>query len=120
MAQFLSAVGTQGEIPLQFKEPRYISFNPTNNKVYVTDNGSKHVQVLNSDLSFSSTFGRRTFDFVHEIACDSIGNMYTPDFGKHFGEFKHASGVAVDNSGIVYVCDANDDCIHTFLLKHFY
>ena len=41
-------------------------------------------------------------------------------FVTSFGEFKHASGVAVDNSGIVYVCDANDDCIHTFLLKHFY
>ena len=107
MAQFLSAVGTQGEIPLQFKEPRYISFNPTNNKVYVTDNGSKHVQVLNSDLSFSSTFGRRTFDFVHEIACDSIGNMYTPDFGKHHIKVFTAGAVfedvweAIDTNDIV-------------------
>ena len=33
---------------------------------------------------------------------------------KQQGEFVNPSGVAVDNSGVVYVCDLNNSCIKMF------
>ena len=82
--QFLCAVGTQGEGSLQFDDPRYISFNATNN---VTDDENR-VRVLNSDLTFSNTFGRKgsgrgQFDGMCDTACDSIGNVYVVDGNNH-------------------------------------
>ena len=47
--EFLAAVGTKGNKPLQFKGPKAIAFNTFNKKVYVGDNNC--VQILNSDLS---------------------------------------------------------------------
>ena len=49
--QFLTAVGTRGNGPLQFSKPRGITVNSNNNKVYVTEQGNSRVQVLNSDLN---------------------------------------------------------------------
>ena len=56
--QFLTSVGTYGSGHLQFSFPTSIAFNASNNKVYVTDTYNYRVQVLNSDLTFSSTFGK--------------------------------------------------------------
>ena len=55
--QFLTAVGTEGSGHLQFYCPRGIAFNASNNKLYVAE--GDRVQVLNSDLTFSSIFGQR-------------------------------------------------------------
>ena len=54
---FLTAVGTKGSNPLQFSSPSGIAVNKSNNKVYVVDTKNSRVQILNSDLTFSSTFG---------------------------------------------------------------
>lgn len=54
--QFLTTIGDKGSEPLQFNDPTGITFNASNNKLYVTEN--HRVQVLNSDLTFSSTFGQ--------------------------------------------------------------
>ena len=54
---FLSTVGTKGSGVPQFSWPTDIAFNPTNNKVYVVDNDSNCIQILNSDLSYSGSFG---------------------------------------------------------------
>ena len=56
--QFLTAVGAEGKGPLQFDCPIDIEFNVANKKVYVTDRRNDRVQVLNSDLTFSSSFGK--------------------------------------------------------------
>ncbi len=56
--QSITSVGIEGIGPLKFDFPRGITFNPTNSKVYVVDN-NHCVQVLNSDLTFSSSFGKR-------------------------------------------------------------
>ena len=57
--QFLTAVGAKGKGPLQFDLPTDIVLNAANKKVYVTDCWNHRVQVLNSDLTFSSSFGKR-------------------------------------------------------------
>ena len=138
--QFLCAVGTQGEGPLQFNRPMYIAFNATNNKIYVTDYKNFRVQVLNSDLTFSNTFGRKgsgsgQFNGIRGIAYDSIGNVYVVDgknhriqvftadgkflrmFGKRgsgTGELKIPLGIAIDSSDVVYVSENDNHRVSLF------
>ena len=124
--QFLTAVGTEGSQPLQFNDPSGIVYNASNNKVYVADTYNHSVQVLNSDLTFSSTFGghgsgKGQFESPWSIACDSTGNVYVADtlnhhiqvftaegrflrmFGRHGvgrGQLRWPVGVAIDTSGL--------------------
>ena len=84
----IAAVGTKGCGPLQFKNPSCITFNYINNKVYVTDYSNHRIQVMNSDLSFSGTFGKQgsgqgQFSYSWGIACDSSGTIYVADTGNH-------------------------------------
>ena len=118
---------------LQF--PIDIAFNTNNSKVYVMDHGKNCVQVLNSDLTFSRSFGKQgnrkgQFSNPCGIACDSTGKVYVADtnnhriqvftaegtfsrmFGRHGqgrGELDRPWCVAVDTSGVVYV---SEDCNH--------
>ena len=134
--KFLAAVGTKGKGPLQFSGPLGIAFNTSSRKVYVADTHNHRVQVLNSDLTFSSTFGREgvdegnCFDSPYGIACDSAGKVYVADTWNHRiqvftaegrflrsfgscgegkGELWIPTGVAVDSrSGLVYVSENGD------------
>jgi tripartite motif-containing protein 2/3/tripartite motif-containing protein 71 len=54
----LRTTSTQGSGHLQFSGPTGIAFNASNNKIYIGDTNNHRVQVLNSDLTFSSTFGK--------------------------------------------------------------
>ncbi len=76
---------------LQLTDPKGLAFNPTNCKVYVTD--VTRVQVLNSDLSFSSSFGSK---------------------GTGKEQFVSAFGVAFDTLGTVYVSDNSNNNIQIF------
>ncbi len=49
--QFLTSVGSEGNGFLQFNYPCGITFNATNDKVYVADVFNRRVQILNSDLT---------------------------------------------------------------------
>ena len=139
--QFLTAVGTQGSGSLQFNNvPTDIAFNTSNNKVYVAGNWNHPVQVLNSDLTFSSTFGKNSsgkgqFSNPRGIACDSTGKVYVADTENHriqvftaegkflrmFGRRGQGRGelskpwyVAVDTSGMVYVSEVGNHCVSVF------
>ena len=59
-----------------------------NKKVYVVDVANNRVQVLKSDLTFSTKFGYKgsgkgQFNSPLGIACDSTGNVYVADTGNH-------------------------------------
>ena len=134
--QYSASVGTQGSGHLQFDCPTGITFNARSNKVYVADSCNDRVQVLNSDLTFSSTFGmsgsgKGQFNYPWGIACDSTGKVYVADFNNHHiqvftaegkflrtfgghgwgrGELYSPTGVAIDTSGMVYVSEG-DNCI---------
>ena len=131
--QFLTAVGTKGSGPLQFNQAWDIAINTSNNKVYVVDNRNHRIQVLNSDLTFSNTFGdygqdKGEFKLPCAIACDSTGNVYVADSGnnriqvftstgqflrmfgsrgKGDGELYSPIGIALDVQDKVYVSDDN-------------
>ena len=84
--QFLAVVGTKGSGHLQFYFPTDIAIS--NNKVYVADCLNNRIQVLHSDLTFSSTFGREgsgkgQFNCPQIIASDSTGNVYVADRNNH-------------------------------------
>ena len=89
---FLGSVGRRetGE----FSHPRGISFNPSNGKLYVTDN--HRVQILTSDLTMQKSFG-------------------TNGDGK--GQFSHPWGIACDGSGRVYVADCGNNRVQVFTAK---
>ena len=120
------------------KSPYGITFNSTNNKVYITDMYNHCVQVLNSDLTFFSSFGshgngKGQFTCPQGITCDGAGNVYVTEnhrvqvftaegrflrtfgrYGQGEGELNFASGVAVDANGLVYVSEANNHRVSVF------
>ena len=132
--QFLAAVGTPGSGRLQFSQPRGIAVSKRNNKVYVVDSNNNRVQILNSDLTFSSTFGKKgsgkgEFDWPYCAAFDSSGNLFVTDRENHriqvftaegkfqgmFGkcgtgreELFWPRGVAIDATDMVYISDGNN------------
>ena len=92
--KFLRSIGEEGQSrPLQFSYPTDIAFNIFNNKMYVTDKGNCRIQVLTSDLNFSSTFGKQ---------------------GSGIGQVRKPWGITCDKSGKVYVADTNNDRIQVF------
>ena len=140
---FLTAVGTKGSGPLQFNGVQDIAINTSNNKVYVVDMINNRIQVLNSDLTFSNTFGtfgrnKGEFDYPWGIACDTTGNVYVADCGNHRiqvftsmgkflrmfgsrgkgdGEVGYPFGIALDVQDKVYVSESNNHRISVFTSK---
>ena len=139
--QLLASVGTEGTGSLQFSAPDGIAINTKNNKVYVADCFNHRIQVLNSDLTFSTTFGKQgeskgQFNFPSGITCDSAGNVYVADsrnhrvqvftaegkflrmFGKRGegrGEVYYPIAIALDpSSKHVYISERNNRCISVF------
>ena len=58
------------------------------NKVCIADCRSCHIQVLNSDLTFSDTFGKcgngkGQFQDPCAVTCDSAGNVYVVETGSN-------------------------------------
>ena len=141
---FFEPVGTNGSAPLQFCLPTDIVFNPSNSKIYVADSNNNRVQVLNSDLTFSSMFGRRgtdrgQFNSPWGIACDSTGKVFVADSDNHRvqvftakgefmtvfgrrgqgrGELYGPLGFAVHSSGLAYISEGDNHRISIFNSKH--
>ena len=125
--KFIASSGT-----LRFSEPDGIAVHPINKKIYVVDNNTHRVLILNPDLSFCDMFGKEGSGkgYLHYpwgIACSSCGDIYVTDSGNccvqvftpdgHFlrnfgrkgingGELKWPTGISVSEDGsIVYVSD---------------
>ena len=118
----------------ELQHPMDIAYNTTNNKLYVT--GITWVRILNSDFTSSIRFGIKELIDPWAIACDSSGNVYVVDRGKHCiqvftaeGQFlrmfsrhsqdegvvDHPMGIAIDAaSDIVYVSEYDNNCISVF------
>jgi DNA-binding beta-propeller fold protein YncE len=125
---------------LQSSLPTGVAFNASNNKVYVGNTDNHHVQVLNSDLTFSGIIGKEgsgmgQFQSPHGIACDSTGQVYVADRDNHRvqvftaegsllrmfgrrgqdrGELDLPVGVAIDTSDMVYVSEWGNHHVSVF------
>ena len=138
--QFLKEVGKKGggmgSGPLEFDYPSDIAINPINNKVYVYDQRSYRVQILNPDLTYHGEFGRKgtgsgQFYGSRGIAFDSSGNVYVADnyrvqvftadgtflrmFGNSRGEaLESLKGIAIDSNDVVYVSEGDPNRVSVF------
>ena len=103
--RFLTSVGARGTgHVLQFIHPTDLAFNVSNNKIYVVDDGNNCIQILNSDLTFFSAFGkagngRGQFSDVWGIACDNTGKVYIADSGNHRIQVFTAEGKHLNTFG---------------------
>ena len=133
--QFLTVMGIKGN-----GFPTDLALNTQKVMLYVADCSNHCVQVLNSDLSVSYTFGKQgngkgQFIGPWGIACDSTGKVYVADTGNHriqvftaegkyirmFGRRGQGRGelvrpryVAVDTSGMVYVSEEDNHRVSVF------
>ena len=135
---FITSVGTQGSTP--FQSPTGITYNQKTGKVYILECDSHRVQILNRDLTLSSTFssqgnGNEILQSPFDIATDSDGNVYithnsshcvevfTPEgkFLRKFGSqgsgdgqlFRHI-GIAIDCNDTVYIIDTGNCQVSLF------
>ena len=136
----LLKVGEKGSKRLQFDSPNAIAYNKTNRKLYVSDEWNHRVQVLNTDLTFHSSFGKRgsgKHEFIHPagIAFDLTRNVYVADLNNHRiqvftadgaflrtfgskgdgpGQLNHPLGVAVSPTGVVFAAEMSGHRISVF------
>ena len=85
--------GEKGNGPLQFNIPIGITVHPTTGQIFIADNGNHRIQVLNKDLTYSYSFGKK---------------------GSSPEQFLYPHDVTFDNEGYLYVTDSNSDCIKKF------
>ena len=138
--KFLTAVGRERNKHLELSYPTGVAVNRRNRKVYICDTYNHRIQILNSDLTFSSSFGSHgsgdgQFYYPWDVALDSTGNVYVADssghriqvftpegkflrkFGKYGsgdGELNCPSSVSVDSDDIVYVTECNNHRVSMF------
>jgi len=136
--QFLGFVGKNGKMPLEFAYPTGIGV--LQDKVIVCDSGNHRIQVLNADLTFSSSFGSvgsgdGQFRAPWDVAFDSKGNVYITDFkndriqvftaegkflrkfgkkGSGNGELYSPTGISIDSNDVVYVADNSNHRVSMF------
>ena len=126
---FFSTFGKTGTGKEQFAAPRGIACDSTG-KVYVADSGNHRIQVFTSEGVFLRMFGKdgrgaRDLAYPVGVAIDSNDMVYVSESSNHrvsvftsegqfvtsFGEFQAPFGLAVDTSGVVYVCDFDKNCV---------
>ena len=110
-----------------------IAFNTSNNKVYLTDVINSCVRVLNSDLTFSSTFGKKgygpdRFNRPQGIACDKYGTVYVADMNNYRVQVLTKEGRLIrsirmnfrtDSRYISPVAVAVDSDMHVYVIDNF-
>lgn len=142
--KFLAAVGTSGTGVLQFIEPDGIAINPVNKRIYVVNNNTHRIQILNSDLSFCDMFGKEGsgqgyLRYPWGVACSRQGEVFVTDSGncrvqvftpsgqflRAFGqkgrgeaELRWPTGVSVSaDGGVVYVSDYGNHRVCVFTVE---
>ena len=136
----LRTVGTKGSGPLQFSNPVGITVHPGTGKVYVTEYSNHRIQVLNSDLTYFSSFGSHgtnngEFNNPYDIATDTEGNVYVTDCNNHRikvftvdgaylsqfgsegegeGELKEPISITIDSGNMAYVGEWGNNRVSIF------
>ena len=82
-----------GNGPLQFNTPIGITVHPITGQIFIADTYNHRIQVLNNDLAYSHSFGKR---------------RSSPK------QFNDPWDVTFDNEGYLYVADNDNHCIKKF------
>ena len=123
---------------LQLNNPVGIVVHPQSHKVYVTERYNHRIQILNSDLTQSSSFGQHgacngEFNQPYDISTDSDGNVYVVDSLNHRIQVFTPNGVylrqfetrlrcgkgqpvsiAIDSNNVVYITETTYSCVLVF------
>ena len=133
----ITAVNREGNNQLEFNSPIGIVIHPLTRKVYVADSQNHRIQILNPDLTFSSSFGSDNgqFQYPWDVTFDSTGNLYVADsenhciqvftaegkfirkFGKKGqgnGELNFPSSISIDSDNVVYVTEQFNHRVSVF------
>ena len=135
---FSSTFGSKGSGKGQFNTPNGIACDSTGN-VYVADTDNHRIQVFTAEEKLLRMFGRRgqgkgELYSPKRIAIDTGGLVYVSERGNHRvsvftpeGQFVHSFGMkqqaryegypyglAVDDSGVVYVCGYGHNYVQVF------
>ena len=133
---FSSTFGKQGRGKGEFRSPRGIACDNTGN-VYVADTGNRRIQVFTAEGTFITIFGRHgqggweltsprcvavdtsglvyvSEGFKHRVSVFTLNNQLVTTIGKGKGpsEFGFLCGLAVDDCGVVYMCDKFKCVVH--------
>ena len=134
---YFSSFGSPGSGPSQLKYPWDVALDSTNN-VYVTDNGNGRIQVF-TDGKFLRQIGKKgagvgelghprlitisenelyvSEEGNHRVSVFTTQGDYLTSFGSHGSgpqQFSCPYGIAVDQSGMVYVADHSNNRIQVF------
>ena len=127
---FSSTFGKRGSGEGQFNNPNGIACDTTG-KVYVADH---RIHIFTAEGKFLMRFGKRRgeLNIPVGIAVDASGTMYVSENhrisvftssghcvtsfgrkgkGKGPGQFENPAYLAIDNGGVVYVCDYYNNCV---------
>ena len=89
--KFISRIGRQGRGKLEFNFPFGLTIDESNGDIYICDSNNNRIQILNSDFSFKSQFGKDTLIDPRDV---KLSNEY------------------------IYVLDASNPCLHLFNYNH--
>ena len=138
--KFVTRMGKRGSKPLEFILPIAIAIHPHSKKLYIADNNNHRIQILNPDLTFSSSFGSHGSDngqLQHPggVAFDSTGNVYVTEIannriqvftaegeflrkfgrqGSGNGELYNPHEISIDSDNMVYVAEYNNHRVSVF------
>ena len=89
--KFISRIGRKGTGELEFNLPLGLAIDESNGDIYVCDYSNNRVQILSSEFSFKSQFGKDTLKYPRDV---KLSKEY------------------------IYVLAASDPCLHLFSYNH--
>ena len=124
---------------LQFDDPRGITVHPTTGQIFIADTNNHRIQVLNKDLTYSHSFGKKgsspeQFKYPCDVTFDNEGYLYVVDYSNHCikkftsteqyistfssrgsnpGQIKDPSSIIIDNN-LLYVSELGNNRISIF------
>ena len=89
--KFISRIGRQGRGELEFNFPFGLTIDESNGDIYICDRNSNRIQILNSEFSFKSQFGKDTLKYPLDVKLSKVN---------------------------IYVLDASNPCFHLYNYNH--
>ena len=89
--KFVSRIGKQGRGELEFNNLSSLTIDESNGDIYICDYNNNRIQILNSDFSFKSQFGKDTLKCPRDV---KLSKEY------------------------IYVLDESNPCLHLFNYNH--